>query len=88
MSGLQVAISERISDRGPAGTFGDGGVDTVFFEQAHFMSNDDGRAIGESDDAKIDIRSFRGIRNRLCAEPIGWESCVKKSESGGFDGSR
>lgn len=56
--GMNVAIRERITNRSPTRAFAHGGVDAVFFEEAFFVRDDDGRAVSEGDDAEFEIGGF------------------------------
>jgi hypothetical protein len=53
--GLVFTGDELVANDGPGGFFAHGGVDAEFFEEAFLMRDDDGRAIGEGDDAEFDV---------------------------------
>ncbi len=86
VGGLNIAIGEGIADGRPAGTFGDGGIDAVFFEKSFFVSDYKRRAVGEGDDAEVDIRRFRGIAGGLRADPARGQAAGEESECSGLGG--
>ena len=86
MGGLHIAIGEGVSDRCPARALGDGGVDPVFFKKSFFVSDYEWRAVGEGDDAEVDVRRFWGVASGLCADPAGGEAAGEESGGGGIGG--
>jgi hypothetical protein len=87
VSRLDVAVGERVADGGPARAFGDGRGDAVFFEEPFFVGDDDGRAVGQGDDAEVDVRGFRGVGRVGGSDPAGGQAAGEESEGGGLGGA-
>jgi hypothetical protein len=84
--GLNRAAAQVVADGGPVGAFRDGGIDAVFFEQAFFMRDNDGRTIRQRDHAEIHCCGFRRVAGINAANPRFGQAGEQRGKRRAVDG--